>query len=105
MRPVYDLFVVSPEPALAVELLHELVAIPSLTGSESAVLDFLERRFLEGGGWSVESIEVSPGRRNLLVSRGHPPVVLTRHVGTVPPYFPPRRGSSPLFGPLTRAPT
>src|SRR5262249_62284082 len=98
MRPVYDLFVVSPEPALAVELLHELVAIPSLTGSESAVLDFLERRFLEGGGWSVESIEVSPGRGNLFVHRGRPRVVLTTHVDTVPPYFEPRREGSLLFG-------
>jgi acetylornithine deacetylase len=82
--------------ARAVDLLHELVAIPSVTGAEAGVIDFFEERF-RGRGWPVESIEVSPGRRNLFVRRGRPRVVLTTHVDTVPPYFEPRREGGILF--------
>ena len=85
------------EGARAVELLTELVAIPSVTGSEGPVLTFLERRFA-GSGWIVESMEVAPDRRNLFVHRGHPSVVLTTHADTVPPFFPPRREGDVLVG-------
>ncbi len=80
----------------AVDLLHELVAIPSVTGEEGPVIAFLEERF-RSAGWSTESTEVSPGRRNLLVRRGRPRVVLTTHADTVPPYFDPRREGDTLF--------
>ncbi len=77
--------------ARAVDLLRELVAIPSLTGSEGPLLDFLEARYRRGG-WIVETMEVSPGgRRNLFIHRGHPQVVLTTHADTVPPFFEPRQ--------------
>jgi acetylornithine deacetylase len=82
--------------ALAVDLLYELVAIPSVTGSEGGVIDFFEERF-RGRGWSVETIDVSPGRRNIFVRSGPPRVVLTTHVDTVPPYFEPRRKGAILF--------
>jgi acetylornithine deacetylase len=82
--------------ALAVDLLHELVAIPSVTGAEAGVIDFFEERF-RGRGWPVETIEVSPGRRNVFLRRGPPRVVLTTHVDTVPPYFEPRRRGALLF--------
>jgi acetylornithine deacetylase len=82
--------------ARAVDLLHELVAIPSLTGAEAGVVDFFEERFRQRG-WLVESIEVSSGRRNVFVRRGRPRVVLTTHVDTVPPYFEPRREGGILF--------
>jgi acetylornithine deacetylase len=68
-----------------------------VTGSEDELLSFLERRFSEGG-WTVESMEVSPSRRNLFVRRGHPSVVLTTHADTVPPFFPPRREGDVLVG-------
>ena len=83
--------------ARAVDLLHEMVAIPSVTGSEAGILDFFEDRFRQRG-WPVESIEVSPGRRDVFIRRGRPRVVLTTHVDTVPPYFEPRREGSFLFG-------
>lgn len=83
--------------ARAVELLTELVAIPSVTGSEEALLAFLERRYADTG-WTVESMEVAPDRRNLFVRRGHPSVVLTTHADTVPPFFPPRREGDWLIG-------
>jgi acetylornithine deacetylase len=81
----------------AVELLTELVAIPSVTGSEGALLEFLERRYAVSG-WTVEPMEVAPDRRNLFVHRGHPSVVLTTHADTVPPFFPPRREGDVLVG-------
>jgi acetylornithine deacetylase len=81
----------------AVELLTELVAIPSVTGSEKALLEFLERRYA-ASGWTVEPMEVAPDRRNLFVHRGHPSVVLTTHADTVPPFFPPRREGDVLVG-------
>ena len=81
----------------AVSLLSELVAIPSVTGSEEPVLAFLERRYASSG-WIVDSMDVAPDRRNLFVHRGHPSVVLTTHADTVPPFFPPRREGDVLMG-------
>ena len=83
--------------ARAVQLLTELVAIPSVTGSEEPLLAFLERHY-SSGGWTVESMEVAPERRNLFVHRGHPSVVLTTHADTVPPFFPPRLEGDVLIG-------
>lgn len=72
------------------DLLERLVAIPSVTGSEEAVVRAVSDR-LAAGGWECVSIPVSPGRRNLLVRRGTPAVVLSTHADTVPPFFPARR--------------
>lgn len=83
--------------ARAVDLLTELVAIPSVTGAEEPLLAFLERRYA-ASGWTVDSMEVAPNRRNLFVHRGHPGVVLTTHADTVPPFFPPRREGDFLVG-------
>ena len=83
--------------ARAVDLLERLVAIPSVTGSEKPVLSFLDDRY-RGSGWTVESMEVAPDRRNLFIHRGHPSVVLTTHADTVPPFFPPRREADVLVG-------
>src|SRR5438270_13125113 len=83
--------------ARAVDLLERLVAIPSVTGSEKPVLSFLEERYRDSG-WTVESMEVAPDRRNLFIHRGHPSVVLTTHADTVPPFFPPRREADVLVG-------
>lgn len=87
----------APAGARAVDLLNELVAIPSVTGSEGPLIDFLEARY-RPRGWLVESIEVSPGRRNLFLHRGHPRVVLSTHADTVPPFLPPRREGKFLVG-------
>lgn len=81
----------------AVDLLVELVEIPSVTGAEGPLVHFLEDRF-RGGKWIVEARDVSPGRRNLFVHAGRPRVVFTTHCDTVPPYFPPRREGGVLFG-------
>lgn len=81
----------------AADLLEALVAIPSTTGEEAAVVDFVEAR-LAPAGWICESIPVSPGRRDLFAYRGDPRVVLTTHADTVPPFVAPRREGDELFG-------
>jgi acetylornithine deacetylase len=82
--------------ARAVGLLEELVVIPSITGAEGPLLDFLEERF-RARGFSVETRDVSPGRRNLFIHHGPAAVVFMTHADTVPPFFPPRRGDGVLF--------
>jgi acetylornithine deacetylase len=82
--------------ARAVALLEELVAIPSVTGDEAAVVDFLEER-LRRCGLTVDMIEVSAGRRNLFAHDGRSDVVFTTHADTVPPFFPPHREGGMLF--------
>ena len=86
-----------PEMSGAPSILESLVAIPSITGNERAVVDFVEQR-LRSGGWTCESIPVSEGRRNLFAHRGDPRVVLSTHADTVPPHVPPRREGRTLFG-------
>jgi acetylornithine deacetylase len=85
------------DPAKAVDLLGELVAIPSVTGQERPLCDFLEKRF-RSLGFTVESREVSRGRRNLYIHRGPAPVVFMTHADTVPPFVPPRRAGGFLHG-------
>src|SRR6266542_2349004 len=81
----------------AVDLLKKLVAIPSVTGEEGPLLDFLEEHFA-ASGFEVEPMPVSAGgRRNLFVHRGVARVVLSAHADTVPPFFPPRRQGDVLF--------
>jgi len=92
MARVYD-----REMGPAADLLERLVAIPSVTGSEEAVVRFVEAR-LAAAGWTCASIPVSPGRRNLLAHRGAPVVVLSTHADTVPPFFAERREGGDLVG-------
>jgi acetylornithine deacetylase/succinyl-diaminopimelate desuccinylase-like protein len=80
----------------AADLLEKLVAIPSVTGNEEAVSGFLEERF-QASGWRVQSIAVSPGRRNLWIHRGRARVVFSTHCDTVPEHFTPRREGRVLF--------
>ena len=71
------------------------MVIPSVTGAEGPLLDFLAGRF-EARGLRVDSQEVSPGRRNLFIHRGAAQVVFMTHADTVPPFFPPRRSGGGL---------
>ena len=51
-----------------VALAAELLAIPSSTGDERAVVDFVAR-WLIARGWNVHVQEVSKGRGNVWASR------------------------------------
>lgn len=89
-----------PGPLLtgtAAELLESLVAIPSITGSEEALVDFVEAR-LRASGWTCVAIPVSGRRRNLYAHRGRPRVVFSTHADTVPPFVAPRRKGDVLAG-------
>ncbi|HEX8848905.1 MAG TPA: M20/M25/M40 family metallo-hydrolase [Gemmatimonadaceae bacterium] len=80
-----------------VSLAAELLAIPSSTGEERAVVDFVAR-WLVGRGWNVHVQEVSRGRGNVWASRAGGGVTLSTHLDTVPPYFAPRLDGDLLYG-------
>lgn len=82
--------------ARALDLLDALVAIPSVTGEEGPLLDFLEERF-RTRGFTVRPQGISASRRNLFIHRGPADVVFMTHADTVPPFFPPRRRDGVLF--------
>ena len=93
-----------PQPASArsgpldvVELATELIAIPSLSGHEHAVSDFVID-LLTTRGWDVRTQPVSAGRVNVWATRGTGEVTLSTHLDTVPHFFPPRRDDGKLFG-------
>lgn len=70
-----------PEPAETLELLAKLVAIPSLSGQESAAADFVQ-------GW-LDSAGLGPRRwgNNLIceIGDGRPRLLVNSHIDTVPP--------------------
>jgi acetylornithine deacetylase len=69
------------------ELVRALVNIESVSGNESACVDFL-RGYLAEQDFKVELQPVEGSRANVFAQRGTPEVVLSTHVDTVPPYFP-----------------
>lgn len=78
-------------------LAAELVAIPSVAGSESKIVDRVAR-LLVGLGWNVGVHEVTPGRANVWATRGRGEVTLSTHLDTVPPFIPPRLEDGRLYG-------
>jgi acetylornithine deacetylase len=80
-----------------VSLAEELLAIESVTGHESAAVEFATRWFV-GRGWNVTVQEVTAGRGNVWASRKGGGVTLSTHLDTVPPYFPPRLEDDRLYG-------
>jgi len=65
-------------------LARELIRIPSPSGNEGPVVDYLAR-LLGEAGWQVIRQPVSPGRDNLYATLGPPQVVLSTHLDVVPP--------------------
>lgn len=81
-----------------IDLARRLIAIPSVTGDEAEVARFLAIH-LEGLGWRVELQEAAPGRPNVIATTDSPPrVVLSTHLDTVPPHYPPREDDTHLYG-------
>jgi acetylornithine deacetylase len=69
------------------ELTRKLIDIPSVTGDELAVGQFLSS-YLEQQGFSVERQEVAPDRFNVIATTNAPPrVVFSTHMDTVPPFI------------------
>jgi len=80
-----------------VSLTEELVAIPSVSGDEAAVVDHVSE-LLGTLGWTVQRQEVAPGRDNLWATRAGHGVTLSTHLDTVPPFIPPRIEGDRLYG-------
>jgi acetylornithine deacetylase len=80
-----------------VSLAAELLAVPSTTRDEGAVVDVVSR-WLVARDWNVTVQEVTPGRGNVWASRKGGGVTLSTHLDTVPPYVPPRREDGRLHG-------
>jgi len=69
------------------ELTRRLIEIPSVTGDESAVGQFLSN-YLEQLGYRVERQDVAADRFNVIATTAAPPrVVLSTHMDTVPPFL------------------
>lgn len=80
-----------------VALAAELLAIPSLSGSEKAVVDFVSR-WLIARGWNVTVQAVSKGRGNVWASRAGNGVTFSTHLDTVPPHIAPKLDQQKLYG-------
>lgn len=71
-----------------VELLQALVRIPSITGNETAIANFITE-YLQSLGLTVERLEAEPGRPNLVCTwdtgRPGPTLLLNDHLDMIPP--------------------
>jgi len=85
------------ETSQTFELVCQLMAIPSVTGNELAVGNFLASH-LASAGYRVEKQEVEPGRFNVMAYAGKPRVLFCTHIDTVPPLLPVREDESFLYG-------
>jgi len=80
------------------ELTKKLMEIPSVTGNEKAIGEFLSSH-LASLGYRVERQSVSPDRFNLLAFAGDARVFLCTHIDTVPPpTIPIREDDDFLYG-------
>src|ERR1044072_8347725 len=69
------------------ELTRELIDIPSVTGDELAVGQYLSG-YLERLGYRVEKQEIGSDRFNVLATTEKPPrIVFSTHMDTVPPFI------------------
>jgi acetylornithine deacetylase len=79
------------------ELTRKLISIPSISGDEKAVAEFLAE-YLSAAGFEVELQEAAEGRPNVYARRGEPDVVLSTHTDTVPPYVEFREDDEFIYG-------
>ena len=80
-----------------VALAAELLAIPSQSGDEKRVVDFVSR-WLVARGWNVTVQAVSRGRGNVWASRAGKGVTFSTHLDTVPPHIGPKLEEQKLYG-------
>lgn len=80
------------------ELTRKLIDIPSVTGDEKAVGEFLKVH-LEALGYQVEMQEVDARRFNVIATTGKPPrVVFSTHMDTVPPFIRSHEDEGHIYG-------
>ena len=81
----------------AFELTRKLISIPSISGDEKAVAEFLAE-YLTSAGFEVELQEAVEDRPNVYARLGDPDVVLSSHTDTVPPYVEYREDDQFIYG-------
>jgi acetylornithine deacetylase len=79
------------------ELTRRLIEIPSISGDEKAVAEFLAD-YLSSIGFAVELQEAEAQRPNVYARRGDPAVVMSSHTDTVPPYVEFREDGDAIYG-------
>jgi acetylornithine deacetylase len=80
------------------ELTRKLIDIPSVTGDEANVGEFLAG-YLESLGYQVERQLVAADRFNVIATtRDKPRVVLSTHMDTVPPYIESGEDEEKIYG-------
>ena len=81
-----------------VKLTRQLIDIPSVTGDELAVGQFLSS-YLQQLGYRVERQEVATDRYNVIATTAAPPrVVFSTHMDTVPPFIESREDDEFIYG-------
>jgi acetylornithine deacetylase len=79
------------------ELARQLMTIPSVTGNELEVGNFLTS-YLSTAGYRVERQAVEPERFNVIATAGRPRVLFCTHIDTVPPVLPIGEDQDFLYG-------
>src|SRR6187399_326091 len=79
------------------DLARKLMAIPSVTGTELEIGNFLASH-LAASGYRVEKQEVEPGRFNIMAYAGKPRVLFCTHIDTVPLVLPVREDENFIYG-------
>jgi acetylornithine deacetylase len=67
------------------ELTRKLISVPSISGDERDVAEFLAE-YVRGIGFDVELQKIAANRPNVYARRGEPDIVLSTHTDTVPPF-------------------
>jgi acetylornithine deacetylase len=80
------------------ELTKTLINIPSVTGLEGEIADFL-CSYLKNQGFDLQEQEIEEERRNILATAGsRPRVILCTHMDTVPEYFAASEDADYIYG-------
>lgn len=78
-------------------LLKQLISIPSETGNEKEICDFIFN-LLKKEGFAVEKIAVEKGRFNIIAKIGKPKVYFQAHLDTVPPFIKFKEDKNFIYG-------
>jgi acetylornithine deacetylase len=80
------------------ELTKKLIDIPSVTGAEGELGDFIAG-YLRNLGYQVEQQPLAGERANIVANTGAPPrIVFSTHLDTVPPHIPSSEDSDYIYG-------
>jgi acetylornithine deacetylase len=85
------------EPRDTFDLAVRLMKIPSVTGTELEVGNFLSS-YLGEAGYRVEKQQVSPDRFNVMAYAGKPQILFCTHIDTVPPVLDVDQDETYLYG-------